>query len=59
MRETKANLGRTLAEENGRDQVRRMMDESGEPAPVDVTQFLRRTGRIIARAAASNRRDQP
>ena len=59
MHETKPNLEHTSAEENGRDQVRRLMDASGEPAPVDVTQFLRRTGQIIARATASSSRDQP
>jgi hypothetical protein len=59
MRENKANSERALHEENGRDQVRRIIDESGEPAPVDLPQFVRRTGQIIARATASNRRDQP
>jgi hypothetical protein len=59
MRENEANLARTLSEENGRDQARRIMNESGEPAPVDMMLFSRRTGQIIARAAVSDRRDQP
>ena len=64
MRENEANLARTLSEEIGRDQVsrdqvKRIMNESGEPAPVDMMLFSRRTGQIIARAASSDRRDQP
>jgi hypothetical protein len=58
MRENKASVERTFLEEDGRDQVRHLMKES-EPAPVDMTLFSRRTGQIIAHAAASNRRDQP
>jgi hypothetical protein len=69
MRENKANVERTFLHEDGRDQFRRIMNErdqvrriiseSGEPAPVDMAQFSRRTGQIIARAAVSDRRDQP
>jgi hypothetical protein len=59
MRENKANMDRTLREEEGREEVRLLMNESGEPAPVDMTLFSRRTGQIIAHAAASNRRYQP
>jgi hypothetical protein len=50
---------RTPRGEGDREQVLRLMNESGEPAPVDMTLFSRRTGQIIARSTASDRRDHP
>jgi hypothetical protein len=47
----------TLPEQQDREQVRRLINESGAPAPVDMAVFSRRTGQIIAQAASSDRRN--
>ena len=64
-----ATIGSTMREKNSdstarmhhdhaeRDEVLRLMTESGDPAPIDMALFSRQIGRIIVQARATDKRN--
>ncbi len=57
MREKSPDCIRTLLlEHTEREEALRLMNESGDPAPVDMAVFSRRIGQIIVHAKTTDKR---